>query len=673
MLSEFYGLPRSDIEFNLFYLEPQEVLISSVVVSLKSGDFESESGKLHLNTRSFIFQPTFSKHPLLKFKLSSNDFSYSFNFPPSLSITQSPNSKSHSSTVDRESRIIRHANAPDRNPSSKSIKRAKIHRGHHTSDGSSTLIISVKSYGVISRSPPSPCQSQQVAETFFFEMSQGDLLKLSTELDMIMRSTDEKAITSLVYSVRYKESLSMLQNVDDFNPDDILLTQKCKRILPEGEQWGSFVMTQESLHFYPLINAKPKRAVHIQFKIIYSGMRYRYLWRNNGLRIDYYGSKYPVLFIFETEEQRENIYNFLLNRVKFKSPADQLVDAMEKWRNGYLSNFQYLMFLNNIGNRSVLDMTQYPIFPWILSKYHGEDLPLYDYTNFRDLSKPIGSLDRSKLEKLEALQVESKNQIEPPSLYSSFYSTSTIVSYFLLRQIPEFLVRNQNQIYSTQDKMFNSVEKSWNSSIKMIGDNKELIPEFYSRNPDFLLNLNDMELTNDEKLSDVEIPPWSRDANSFTEIMRDALESDFVSENLHNWIDLIFGYRQRGEQAVASLNTFPSTCYGINWNSFKSTLEKDAYEILLREFGSCPKQLFFIPHSPRSFRLLPETQKPIEKNEAVLRQEISQLEDYLDQIQDYHQEQLNKLLKQYQAETDSLKRNHIIAVEVYQSKIKNKK
>lgn len=41
--------------------------------------------------------------------------------------------------------------------------------------------------------------------------------------------------------------------------------------------------------------------------------------------------------------------------------------------------------------------------------------------------------------------------------------------------------------------------------------------------------------------------------------MRAALESDFASENIHHWIDLIFRYKQTGEEAEKADNGKMST------------------------------------------------------------------------------------------------------------------
>ena len=48
--------------------------------------------------------------------------------------------------------------------------------------------------------------------------------------------------------------------------------------------------------------------------------------------------------------------------------------------------------------------------------------------------------------------------------------------------------------------------------------------------------------------------------------MRAALESDYVSKRLNNWIDLIFGYKSQNEEAVIADNLFYPLTYEHNVN-----------------------------------------------------------------------------------------------------------
>ncbi len=58
-------------------------------------------------------------------------------------------------------------------------------------------------------------------------------------------------------------------------------------------------------------------------------------------------------------------------------------------------------------------------------------------------------------------------------------------------------------------------------------------------------------------LGDVELPPWAAGSpDEFVRLQREALECDHVSERLHDWIDLIFGHKQRGRAAEAATNVF---------------------------------------------------------------------------------------------------------------------
>jgi hypothetical protein len=58
----------------------------------------------------------------------------------------------------------------------------------------------------------------------------------------------------------------------------------------------------------------------------------------------------------------------------------------------------------------------------------------------------------------------------------------------------------------------------------------------------------------DCKRMQVVLPPWASTPEEFVAIHRAALESEYVSAHLHLWIDLIFGYKQRGRDAEAADN-----------------------------------------------------------------------------------------------------------------------
>lgn len=45
-----------------------------------------------------------------------------------------------------------------------------------------------------------------------------------------------------------------------------------------------------------------------------------------------------------------------------------------QWQRGHLSNYQYLLHLNNLADRSCNDLSQYPVFPWIINDYCSTEL-----------------------------------------------------------------------------------------------------------------------------------------------------------------------------------------------------------------------------------------------------------------------------------------------------------
>ncbi|KAJ1421572.1 BEACH domain-containing protein [Ochromonadaceae sp. CCMP2298] len=285
------------------------------------------------------------------------------------------------------------------------------------------------------------------------------------------------------------------------------------------------------------------------------------------------------------------------------------------WKSGELSNFEYLMQINAAAGRSFQDLTQYPVFPWIIADYTSNTLDLEDPRTFRDLTKPMGAIGsrraqqyRDRYQTMDEFYKDGIEGSSPPFFYGTHYSCAGYVLHYLLRLQPyaDMNVSLQGGQFDKADRLFLSVESSWASaSSENLQDVRELIPEFFYL-PEFLTNLNNFDLGStqrDEMVKDVTLPPWAHgDPHQFIRLHREALECKYVSENLHHWVDLVFGFKQRGPEAVDSLNVFIHLTYEgeVDIDTIMDPVMKVATISQINNFGQTPLRVFRKPHPPKS-------------------------------------------------------------------------
>ncbi|KAG1699369.1 Neurobeachin [Nymphon striatum] len=200
--------------------------------------------------------------------------------------------------------------------------------------------------------------------------------------------------------------------------------------------------------------------------------------------------------------------------------------------------------------RTYNDLNQYPVFPWVLTNYESNELDLSLPSNYRDLSKSVGALNPSRRAFFEERYNTWEHEQIPPFHYGTHYSTAAFTLNWLIRVEPftTLFLALQEGKFDHANRMFSSVALSWKNCQRDTSDVKELIPEFFYL-PEMFPNKNKYKFGKQEDgspVDDVELPPWAGSPEEFVRINRMALESEFVSCQLHQWIDLVFGYKQKG-------------------------------------------------------------------------------------------------------------------------------
>lgn len=421
--------------------------------------------------------------------------------------------------------------------------------------------------------------------------------------------------------------------------ESIVFTCRCSVIHPYEKRPGEVVVTTQRSAFVDSVNPfetdsldetsflrRRKREDHVKRRrgkielwpdeIVMDLQLRRYLLRDMALEL-FLTNGCTFLLAFHSKDDRDKVFQTITmrelpNRVHYQADVvlrgSLLQDSVTvKWQRGIMSSFEYLQHLNTLAGRSYNDLTQYPVFPWIVADYISAELDLAAGGSFRNLSRPMGAQTEARLEGFLEKYRALEDMGQKPYHYGSHYSNVGVVLHYLLRVEPfaSFFLQFQGGHFDVADRLFDSVESSWRlASQGTTSDVKECIPEFFYF-PNFLRNENGFDLGRKQSgdcVDHVHLPPWAKGSpRLFLRVMRDALESEYVSKHLPAWIDLIFGYKQNGEEARLACNLFHPLTYegAVDVEAIRDPVERQAAIAQINSYGQVPRQLFTKPHPPR--------------------------------------------------------------------------
>nr|XP_006122129.1 lysosomal-trafficking regulator isoform X1 [Pelodiscus sinensis]XP_014428565.1 lysosomal-trafficking regulator isoform X1 [Pelodiscus sinensis]XP_025039908.1 lysosomal-trafficking regulator isoform X1 [Pelodiscus sinensis]XP_025039909.1 lysosomal-trafficking regulator isoform X1 [Pelodiscus sinensis]XP_025039910.1 lysosomal-trafficking regulator isoform X1 [Pelodiscus sinensis]XP_025039911.1 lysosomal-trafficking regulator isoform X1 [Pelodiscus sinensis] len=423
--------------------------------------------------------------------------------------------------------------------------------------------------------------------------------------------------------------------------ENIRVNRRCISVAPSRETAGELLLGKYGMYFVEdnASDTVESSSFHgetepASFSWTYEEIKevHKRWWqlRDNAVEIFLTNGR-TLLLTFDNTKVRDDVYhNILTNHLPNLLEYGNITALTHLWYTGQITNFEYLTHLNKHAGRSFNDLMQYPVFPFILSDYTSETLDLNDPSVYRNLAKPIAVQSKEKEDRyvdtykyLEEEYRKGAREDDPmppvqPYHYGSHYSNSGTVLHFLVRLPPftKMFLAYQDQSFDIPDRTFHSTHTTWRlSSYESMTDVKELIPEFFYL-PEFLVNREGFDFglrQNGERVNHVNLPPWARnDPRLFILIHRQALESDHVSQTICNWIDLVFGYKQKGKASVQAINVFhPATYFGMDVSAVEDPVQRRALETMIKTYGQTPRQLFHTAHVSRpGSRLIMEGELP---------------------------------------------------------------
>ena len=197
-------------------------------------------------------------------------------------------------------------------------------------------------------------------------------------------------------------------------------------------------------------------------------------------------NKFDIHFHNNIENKKEKNKKFKDKKTTITDIKEILEKVQEKWSNGFISTYDYIMLLNTLSGRTYNDLNQYPIFPWVLSDYKSDEIKLIKKDIYRDFSYPIYAQNEEIREKLKIKYQEFEENDEKYHS-GSHYSNPGFVCYYLIRIKPFSLISAEIQggNFDVPDRLFFDIKSMYLINEKY----QELIPDIFNL-PELYVNIN---------------------------------------------------------------------------------------------------------------------------------------------------------------------------------------
>ena len=322
-----------------------------------------------------------------------------------------------------------------------------------------------------------------------------------------------------------------------------------------------------------------QKSILIYFEDIKEVIQRRTLLSNQSIEIFHKNGKSYFFNFFRTENVKNAYYYFNeINKtlLKKKLPSfifntnnneEDIKKICQSFHKGKSSNYQYLLYLNKYSTRTYNDLTQYPVFPWlvkqnedildILTKLQKNELNQNNYLNYlRDMKYPISMQNEEKRNEAKMKYLLDANNSNFPFHLGTHYSTEAFVFYYLMRNNPygNNLIKLQNYKNEDPNRTFNDFNEI-KEILFVSNDNREIIPDFFCYF-DYYCNLNccfyglrtgnDIPFIDDFQINS-DLSKYNNNISSYVKSIfecKTLLNNLFISNILSKWVDNIFGRKQ---------------------------------------------------------------------------------------------------------------------------------